>query len=269
MPREISEQFKNQLAEPILKIAHCIKISLQNGEVYAFTTHSQNILCEDIEYKINSAFKPSAIIYKDGLAVDNVEVSSLLNFLDDGVEAGKLDGAVIEIFIVNYERIEYGKMLLFKGMIGEVWCDDNKFIAQVRGLTQKYSANIGSIYSPNCRATFCDTKCKLNISDYSYKANVKKVLDERTILISIIKDSGYFNSGKIEFITGKNRGKKYVIRNYFEGTVELLMKPSFPITRGDKLILIAGCDKQIETCAKKFNNAINFRGEPHLPKLTN
>lgn len=269
MPREISEELKEHLSAPILKIAHCIKISLHNGKTHAFTTHSQNIIYEETEYKANSAFKPSAIIYKDGLAIDNVEVSSLLNFSGDEIEAGILDGIIIEIFILNYESIDYGKMDLFKGNVGEVRCEDNKFIAQVRGLTQKYSTNIGLTYSPNCRATFCDSLCKLNIKDYSYKASVMGVIDERMILTSVVKDSGYFNSGRIEFLTGKNKGKKFVIRNYFEGTIELLMKPLLPITRGDKFILVAGCDKSVDTCSRKFNNAINFRGEPHLPKLTN
>lgn len=269
MPREISEQFKKHLAEPILKIAHCIKISLCNGDVHAFTTHSQNIIFENMEYKFNAAFKPSAIIYKDGLSVDNAEVFSLLNFSNECVETVILDGALVEVFIINYEYFEYDKMILFKGLIGEVAYDNNKFFAQVRGLTQKYNTNIGSIYSPNCRATFCDAKCKLNIRDYSYKTSVKKVLNERTFSTYIKKDSGYFNGGKIEFLSGKNKGKKFVIRNYFEGEVELLMKPISRIERGDKLLLTAGCDKSIEICSRKFGNTINFRGEPHLPKLTN
>ena len=29
--------------------------------------------------------------------------------------------------------------------------------------------------------------------------------------------------------------------------------------------LIEGCDKSIATCAARFGNALNFRGEPYLP----
>ena len=29
------------------------------------------------------------------------------------------------------------------------------------------------------------------------------------------------------------------------------------------LTLWPGCDKRIATCANKFNNALNFQGEPH------
>ncbi|KJV57529.1 phage conserved hypothetical BR0599 family protein [Orientia chuto str. Dubai] len=31
--------------------------------------------------------------------------------------------------------------------------------------------------------------------------------------------------------------------------------------------LITGCDKTFSSCIKKFNNAINFRGEPFIDAL--
>jgi uncharacterized phage protein (TIGR02218 family) len=36
---------------------------------------------------------------------------------------------------------------------------------------------------------------------------------------------------------------------------------------GNSFSLVAGCDKSFTTCAEKFNNAINFRGEPHVPGI--
>ncbi len=30
--------------------------------------------------------------------------------------------------------------------------------------------------------------------------------------------------------------------------------------------IISGCDKNFITCCNKFNNAINFRGEPLIPE---
>jgi uncharacterized phage protein (TIGR02218 family) len=34
---------------------------------------------------------------------------------------------------------------------------------------------------------------------------------------------------------------------------------------GARVELFEGCDKTIGTCAQRFNNAVNFRGEPYLP----
>ncbi len=34
---------------------------------------------------------------------------------------------------------------------------------------------------------------------------------------------------------------------------------------GDRVKLVAGCDKRASTCRLKFLNYANFRGFPHLP----
>ncbi|WP_353285542.1 phage BR0599 family protein [Wolbachia endosymbiont (group B) of Agrotis puta] len=37
------------------------------------------------------------------------------------------------------------------------------------------------------------------------------------------------------------------------------------ISTGDKYSILAGCDKAFLTCKNKFNNTVNFRGEPYIP----
>ncbi|MDE5056044.1 phage BR0599 family protein [Wolbachia endosymbiont of Drosophila bicornuta] len=32
-----------------------------------------------------------------------------------------------------------------------------------------------------------------------------------------------------------------------------------------KYSILAGCDKTFPTCRSKFNNTVNFRGEPYIP----
>ncbi len=39
------------------------------------------------------------------------------------------------------------------------------------------------------------------------------------------------------------------------------------ITAGDTFNAIAGCDKTFDACVSKFNNAVNFRGEPYVPGM--
>jgi len=38
-----------------------------------------------------------------------------------------------------------------------------------------------------------------------------------------------------------------------------------PIAAGDTFTVTAGCDKRFATCNGRFNNAVNFRGFPHIP----
>jgi uncharacterized phage protein (TIGR02218 family) len=39
----------------------------------------------------------------------------------------------------------------------------------------------------------------------------------------------------------------------------------YALTVGDAYSLQPGCDKLLATCKVKFNNVLNFRGEPHVP----
>ena len=48
-------------------------------------------------------------------------------------------------------------------------------------------------------------------------------------------------------------------------SVTLRDPPFFAPEPGVRVRLTEGCDKSLATCAGRFANAANFRGEPHLP----
>ena len=47
--------------------------------------------------------------------------------------------------------------------------------------------------------------------------------------------------------------------------IELWQPFAHAILPGDAFTVTAGCDKQFATCQAKFDNAVNFRGFPHIP----
>ena len=48
-------------------------------------------------------------------------------------------------------------------------------------------------------------------------------------------------------------------------TVALAEPLPVEIPAGSRAELIEGCDRRLTTCAERFGNAVNFRGEPYLP----
>ena len=48
-------------------------------------------------------------------------------------------------------------------------------------------------------------------------------------------------------------------------TLSLFLPALYPIQVGDAFTIRPGCDKTFATCQAKFDNAINFRGFPHVP----
>jgi uncharacterized phage protein (TIGR02218 family) len=47
--------------------------------------------------------------------------------------------------------------------------------------------------------------------------------------------------------------------------VVLAQAMPYAIQVGNSFQIVAGCDKTHQTCISKFNNIINFRGEPFVP----
>lgn len=51
-----------------------------------------------------------------------------------------------------------------------------------------------------------------------------------------------------------------------DGAVLMLAEtPGAPLDLPVRVRLTEGCDKQLSTCRDRFANAVNFRGEAHLP----
>lgn len=83
----------------------------------------------------------------------------------------------------------------------------------------------------------------------------------------------WFTYGAVKWETGDNAGIAMEVRS-FEGdsesspvtqTIELLVDTPFDISVGDKLSISPGCDKLLATCRDKFDNVLNFMGEPYVP----
>lgn len=79
---------------------------------------------------------------------------------------------------------------------------------------------------------------------------------------------GYFTYGLITFTSGLNNGLAMEVQSYVPGTISLRLSLPYSIAVGDTYSMIAGCGKRFsEDCTAKFNNAVNFRGEPFLPGI--
>lgn len=80
--------------------------------------------------------------------------------------------------------------------------------------------------------------------------------------------NSWFRYGALVFIDGDNSFKSFEVKQYTQSTkgIELYMTPSFAVTNGQLLKVFTGCDKYLVTgCKNKFDNVINFRGEPYIP----
>jgi len=274
--KQISTQLAAHLASEVTTLAGCWKLTRRDSTVLGFTDHDQDIIMDGITYAASTGFTPSAVQNSGTLSVDNLDVEGMLisgSITEADILAGLYDFAEIEIFQVNYTDLTQGTLQLRRGWLGEVSLYKQQFIAEVRGLTQRLSQTIGELYSSSCRATLGDSRCKVDMmantvtgSVFTSSSNLQFTDSART------EASDTFSFGTVTFTSGANNGismevKEYIYTSGLAGQLVLVLPMPYPILSGDSYSLTKGCDKTLTTCFLRFNNVVNFRGEPLVPGL--
>lgn len=279
MPHNISTQLKQHLESECTTTAILWKIVRVDGEVYTFTNHVENIVYNKLVYFSDTGVDLSSIASKSDYSVDNLDLVGFLKQTgvnEEDLLADLFDDAIVEVLMVDYNNLDYGHLTLKNGFIGQLNQELQVFTAEVRGLTQKLEQNFGQLTSPTCRARFCDARCKLNFNssikinnlyyDLQTTGTVNNIINNRLIIDnSRTEPTSFFNYGYLVFTSGLNNTRKMEIRNFTNNQILLFLPMPKEIKPNDTYTLYAGCDKTFSTCINRYNNAINFRGEPHLP----
>lgn len=269
--KSISVALKQHIALEVTTLATCWKLSRKDGVIIGFTNHVESIFLDDLEYKASTGFTPSAVYAETGFKPGTMEVEGLLSsesISENDIAAGLYDGAGIEVFLVNYEDLSQGSLAIKKGYIGEITIKNGLFVADLKGVSIKLDNNMAQLFTPSCRAVFGDNKCGLDIEAYTFSGSVTGVDSRQSFgdsSRSEVRD--YFTNGVVSFSSGANAGLSMEVRLYNAGQFELVLPMPYEIEIGDEYTAIAGCNKSFKTCCDRYNNAINFLGEPHVPGM--
>jgi uncharacterized phage protein (TIGR02218 family) len=269
--RRISPEFEQHLLSEVTTLATCWRIIRQDGVELGFTDHDVLIVIETLEFDSISGFTPTTIESKSNMSVDNMEIEGASfpsKITESDLLAGIYDYAEVEIFLVNYEDLTQGKMVIKRGRLGEVTLSKQMFRAEVRGLTQHLSQTIGEVYSTTCQAVLGDELCRVNLATCTVKTAVTETLNKQSFVAkSLTQKPGYFSGGEIKWLSGVNIGARMEVKEFANSTVTLVLPMGSSIEAGDIFTIVAGCDKAKETCIAKFNNILNFRGFPDVPGI--
>ena len=204
------------------------------------------------------------------LAIDNLDVESV--FSDDGIteadlRAGQYDFAEIRMFLVNYQDLGQGILKLRRGWLGEVSIRDEMYVAELRGMAQKLQMTVGEVYAPDCAADLGDSRCGVDLAILEESGSVTSVVGYTTFESSLAQATRWYDGGELTWTSGANTGQTVAVRHWDADTdsVSLFLPSVYAVEIGDAFTIRPGCDKTFATCNAKFDNAINFRGFPHVP----
>ena len=269
--RTASSNMTAHLAGEVTSLAICWQLTLVGGTVMGFTDHTSDLTISSVLYKAATGFSPTSVETKDKFSVDNLDVSGILDaasITEVDIMAGKYDFAEILIFMVNVTDLTQGIITHRRGWLGEVSLKNGQFVAEVRGLAQKLQQNIVELFSPTCRAVFGDNRCKANLASYTVGGTVNTITSRQVFIsTAMTQAAGYFSGGEIQWLTGANAGRRMEIKQFGNTQFTLVLPMPNNVAVGDTYNAIAGCDKTIGTCASRFSNAVNFRGEPYVPGM--
>jgi uncharacterized phage protein (TIGR02218 family) len=244
--------------EKVTTLVYGWRLERSDGITLGFTSHDQDLWHDGLLLRASPGLKPTTVVESLGLDNDGLDVHGALTsdaIRADDLEAGRWDGAYLEIFLFDWQQTELQPHLLACGELGAVSFSGDAFEAEFLGYT-----------SPSCRARFCDAACGLNPAKFRHQARVKRTEGSRWYFEEIPSlPSRAFAYGSLRLMGGKDCGRTFDLLDSNEDHVTLSFPPIKNPPLGTRIVLIEGCDKQLPTCATRFGNAINFRGEPFLP----
>lgn len=251
-------------------------VTRRDGLVLGFTDHDLALSFEGIAFRPDAGLSAKAIVQGAGLSVDNTEA---IGALSDGaiteidLMAGRWDSADVRLWEVDW-RDSSNRRLVFRGHLGEVSRSGGAFRAELRGLSEPLNRAQGRVYHPRCSAELGDGKCRFNMEAAGYwtEGVIQSEAEGLRFVLSGVAghDLRWFERGRLIVQTGAAKGLEGLVKNDLaqpgnRRDIELWAALGMRPALGDRVKLIAGCDKRVETCKSKFLNFLNFRGFPHLP----
>lgn len=123
------------------------------------------------------------------------------------------------------------------------------------------------VLQPGCGWVLGDAGCTVDLALYTfpYAVGAGTTANAITTSTAISEPSGSFTQGMLTFTSGKNVGLSVGIAMHIGNVLTLSVAPLFSVALGDTFNAIYGCDHTAQTCLQKFNNQINYGGEPFIP----
>jgi uncharacterized phage protein (TIGR02218 family) len=272
--RTLSPQLASHLASGATMLCQCWKLIRRDGQVFGFTDHDRDLSFAGTTFSAATGLEGSEAESQLGLAVGGGEISGVLKaaaVTEGDILAGRLDGASIETWLVNWQDTSQ-RTLLDIGTVGEIHRSDESFTLEMRSPAAAWDEERGRVYTRSCSAELGDAACGIALasSTYGVTATIVAVAGgQRLFFPTLAFTDGWFSHGKASILTGAASGIAARIASHTrqngQDIIMLDRMIEVPLAAGDQVNLSAGCDKSFTTCSTKFANRLNFRGFPHLP----
>lgn len=257
------------LAGELTTMALCWRITRRDGVGIGLTAHDRDLTIDGNPYRATPGMTPSAIKRGDGADASAMEIAGSLSAAAISARdliGGRWDGALVRVFAVDWADTG-NRIVLGEGTIGAVEMQGGGFTAELRGPGAVLDGPVSEETTPTCRARLGDARCRVPMRGRRRLARVVSSDDGAVTLDRTEPVANGWGEGRLRWLSGANVGLEDAVAMSAGAVVTLATLPRFAIADGDRVEVIEGCDRMLATCAGRFANAVNFRGEPYLPGI--
>ena len=254
------------LREELVTIAWCWRLSRRDGVVIGLTSHDRDLMVGGLAYRAAPGMKPSALETSDSLDMETMDMEGGLAsdaIAASDLDAGRWDGAELELFVTDWTAPGAAPVTVARGALGAVERRGGAFTAELRGVTRVLDRPVCPATSPSCRAMLGDRACRVDLAPLTHSRRVVAVAGRAVTLDNGVAGSMTF--GELTWMDGVHCGLSSPVVAVEGVVLHLAEVPLLRAALPVRVRLIEGCDKQLSTCRARFGNAVNFRGEAHLP----
>lgn len=265
------------LAGGLTTVARAWALRRRDGLRLGFTDHDGPLEFDGLLFRAETGLSAKALQQATGLAVDNTEAMGALSdaaIREEDIAAGRYDGAEVTAWLVNWADVR-ARRVMFRGHIGEIRRGAGAFHAELRGLTEALNRPVGRVFQRPCTAVLGDAACGVDLEapGYRHEGPLLAVSENRVFEAGPLAGfgAGWFQRGRLEVLEGAAAGLVAAIkRDRLDAAGRRVIEVWEPLRAtpapGDRLRLVAGCDKRFATCRYKFGNLLNFQGFPDVPE---
>ncbi|KKL72854.1 hypothetical protein LCGC14_2080750 [marine sediment metagenome] len=163
MSKTVGAALATHLAGAVTSVTTLARIQRTDGTVIPLTSHDADIVFDDGDgsqtYLSVVGYSRTAVSGSSEMSVDSIDFRGLFDALGVTSEdflVGRMDFAAVRLHLVNWKDLTQGSVVLRQGTVGQVTTSED-FIAEVRGMLQKFFQEIVEVTSQTCRAKFGDS----------------------------------------------------------------------------------------------------------------
>lgn len=231
----------------------------------------RDVVIGGIAYSASRGLETTAHVSSSSTGVDNAEAkmayatSQDLGLTPEQVQAGYLDNAIYELFLVNHKDLGSPAFLYSAGRIGEIATTHTQIgVLELRSWTQLWKEHsLCDSRSKTCRATYGDQlDC---FAEVIWAPDTVDAVDVEEPDRIFFTGADMPTHGWVHWTGGRNLGLTSDIATLSSGAVILRRPLPYVIEEDDTFEWAMTCNYTREVCFE-LGRILEFQGEPDVPE---